>query len=315
MNAFERAMKISAMLDRYRRAGFQLFPLRGKFPADKGWRTKNYALFDELIWLEQRRNVGFRLVANQLIIDADPRNYQLETDSLAMLCEAVGIDLRTAPATRTGSGGLHLFFLKPHDFRTRGHLPGFDGLDFLSVGKLIVAPDSIHPDTRQYYKPEGAPIEAIADAPDALLEMLRRPKREERTGRGGEITPDQLATLLNALDSTAYGSGEYDAWIALAAACHDATGGYGFEAWSTWCATDPDYEHEAAMERNELVWESFEAGREDGATYRTLYKAVRDAGRADLIAAIEAERAIDDFKPDALDLDAASPKKDFDFGE
>ena len=196
-----------------------------------------------------------------------------------------------------------------------GKLTGYDGLDILTEGKFIVAPGSTHPETFLDYEPDGD-IRAVRMAPDRLLELLERPGRGERTSEPGVIDPEELAVLLKALDPRNYGQGKYAEWIALGAACHDATNGHGLSEWLEWCADDPDYGYAAAMERAECTWGSFEAGRSGGATYRTLFRAVRLAGRADLVEPIEARlramSAIDDFKSDPLDLDAATTPEPLD---
>ena len=270
-----------------RSAGYDIFPLRGKRPVHKGWRERDYSGCDLASWLEQGHNIGIRLRADDLIIDCDPRNYQPGDDPLSRLAEAVSAPLRNAPATITGAGGLHLFFRKPPDLRIVGKLTGYDGLDILTEGKFTVAPGSIHPETFLDYKPDGD-IRAVRMAPDRLLELLERPGRGERTSEPGVIDPEELAVLLKALDPRNYGQGKYAEWIALGAACHDATNGYGLSEWLEWCADDPDYSNVPAMERAECTWGSFEAGRSGGATYRTLFRAVRLAGRADLVAPLDA---------------------------
>jgi hypothetical protein len=55
---------------------------------------------------------------------------------------------------------MHLFFRKPEAVQIIGKLKGYDGLDLLSAGKLIVAPGSIHPSTGKEYRAEGTPIAA-----------------------------------------------------------------------------------------------------------------------------------------------------------
>jgi hypothetical protein len=278
---------IMAVITRYRSAGYEMFPLHGKKPVHRGWRERDYSDFDAAHWLEQGENIGIRLRAHDLIIDCDPRNYQPGDDPLRRLAEAVSAPLRDAPATITGSGGRHLFFRKPPDLRIVGKLTGYDGLDILTEGKFIVAPGSIHPQTFLEYTADGD-IQAVRIAPDALLELLTRPERAERRAAPGVIDPEELAVLLKALDPRDYGQGKYAEWIALSAACHDATNGHGHVEWLEWCAQDPDYDNVPAIERAECTWESFEAGRKGGTTYRTLFRAVRLAGRADLVAPLEA---------------------------
>jgi hypothetical protein len=106
--------------------------------------------------------------------------------------------------------------------------------------------------------------------------------------------------MLAAFDPEEYGMGHYGKWIALAAACHDATGGAGLPAFLDWCAGDDLYANEESEVQVERHWASFKAGKPGGATFRTLLRAVADAGRPDLVARFESEAD----KAGAFDLDA-----------
>lgn len=303
-----------AMLLPFHEAGYRLFPLRKgkKIPLQSGWQTRDYTLGMIRHWLEQGGNVGIALGAEDLVVDVDPRNFEDGDDPLKRLRAAFDIDISMVPTNITGSGGCHLFFKKPEDLRIRGRLDGYEGIDFKTGGGLVVAPGSRHPETGRLYESHDLrpPITEVQMALAALLEALRRPDRQQisstatiGSGRGatrgdaahdiraggegvGILTLEQLAQLLAVLDPRDYGQGHYDAWLGLAAACHDATAGGGLEVWLEWCEGDEDYADEKTVRRNVATWNSFIAGRTGGATYRTLFKAVVDAGRADLVAAL-----------------------------
>jgi hypothetical protein len=125
----------------------------------------------------------------------------------------------------------------------------------------------------------------------ALLKLLGRPDPVDLVDgtRVGRIRNEKLAELLAVLDPLAYGAGNYDGWIRLAAACHDASAGGGMIEWIAWCEGDPAYANDEARERNIRHWQSFRAGQPGGATYRTLLQAVSAAGRPDLVAGIDDE--------------------------
>ena len=64
-------------------------------------------------------------------------------------------------------------------------------------------------------------------------------------------------------------------------ACHHATGGAGREEFVAWSTEDVKYlGHDELIRRR---WDSFEANKAGGYTKATLYKAVIDAGRGELI--------------------------------
>lgn len=277
-------------------AGYCAFPLkvRAKVPGHVGWRTRAYDRFDVAAWLRHGGNVGLRLRSTDLVIDDDPRNHRPGDDPLARLSAAVGVDLSAAPTVITGGGGRHHFWRMPADVQIVSRLPDYSGLDFKSVGGFVVAVGSLHPETGQAYRldPDSPPIGAVAEAPGALIDLLRKPVHGQRREAAGVLTDEQLMLLLDALDPTAYGEGKYEAWIRLAAAAHDATGGAGLEAFTAWCTRDPAYVD--AAETIERHWESFTAGKAGGVTYRTLFKAVSDAGRPDLVARLgEADEPIE----------------------
>jgi hypothetical protein len=296
-----------AMLGPFVDARYALIPLRigAKTPAHVGWQTRNYSRFDLERWLAVGGNVGIRLTATDLVIDVDPRNFADGDDPLTRLSEMVGTDLGDMPATITGSGGRHLFCKKPAEVLIVGRLAGYEGIDFKSIGGLVVAPGSIHPETGQLYRtdPDATPLFRVEHAPPALLKLIRKPDRPaDRFGaKPGVLEPEQLAVLLEVLDPADFGQGHYDRWLRLAAACHDATNGHGLEEFAEWCARDPEYGDVESYERVARHWESFTAGKPSGATYRTLLREVIDAGGADVVASLginDNDRwsgALDDF--------------------
>ena len=126
------------------------------------------------------------------------------------------------------------------------------------------------------------------------LELIAR-KKVERSAEPGVLDEGELATLLAALDPASYGQGRYNEWITLGAACHDATGGHGLAEWLAWCARDPAYDFVEAQEAATAAWDSFEAGRPGGASYKTLFRKVREAGHEALLRPLEVRIAVADF--------------------
>lgn len=303
-------------LEKLQRAGFELFPLRrwdatiekdgktvlaGKTPRDKGWQVNDYSEFDWKWWLQEGGNVGVRLTERDLVVDVDMHGKHDGLAAYEQLQEAVGkLGGPSFPMVRTGSDGYHIFLRMPEPMRTLINVPGFEGIDFKRAGGLVVAMGSIHPKTQKTYKPNAWWLRNQLDVPEvpqALLDLIKRPDRHERTGDGGEISNEELATLLACVSAKDYGSGHYADWIALSASCFDATDGDGFDEWAAWCRTDPEYRDigdEALLQK----WDSFEAGREGGATFRTLLKAVVDAGHRDVVARVGRSVAADDFPDD-----------------
>lgn len=304
----EQVAEVRQVLKAFARAGYELFPLkRGtKVPRDEGWQTKPYTLAGDIAsWVKQGGNIGVRLRDGDLVLDVDPRNFAPGNDPLRRLHQGVGVDLEDAPTVVTGrgDGGRHIYYRKPVGMRIVGKLEGYPGIDFRTTGMFVVAPGSVHPDTGGLYYMQEEPLPPISDvreAPDALLALIAREDNPIRIGGegAGVVTNEQLAALLTVLDPVDFGRGHYDKWIGLAAACHDATGGGGLIEFLAWCAGDPEYADEAAQERVVRHWQSFKAGKRGGATYRTLLRAVADAGHAGLVAAFD----LDDETFGSLDI-------------
>jgi hypothetical protein len=294
----------------FRNAGYVLMPLNAKCLPEKGWPENDYSNFDCIAHLKRGGAVGVRLGPDHLVIDIDPRNGG--DRSFERLCRDVGMDLvAAAPRVRTGGGGTHLYYRKPEG-RTRVTLKdSYPGIDFKRRVGYVVAPGSIHAKTGGPYvfdssspPPSEAPM-----VPAALLELLTEPERKRtQRGDGGELTSDELAMLLEVIDAREYGAGRHDEWLKLSAACHDATGGDGLIEWLTWCHTDPDYADvdDALLEYR---WNSFRAGKPEGVTYLTLFKAVSRAGRRDLLRKLGARLDFDAERPPSLDFDGYEPPR------
>ncbi len=267
-----------------RRVGYTLIPLRPNRLPLKGWRTLDYAEFEFNGWLRAGGQIGVRLGSADLVVDVDPRNGGDE--SLRRLTAEIGEGLDGVPTVRSGGGGTHFYLRKPASLATRVTLPDFPGIDFKRLGGYVVAAGASHPSGGRYQwlRPIG---EGVPAAPEPLLRLLHRPRVEIAPAAGSSplLTPDQLELLLVAVDARQYGVGRRDEWIRLSAACHDAVGGnpHGFEVWADWCVADPDF---ADLDDDELrrTWNSFRIGK--GVTFRTLFKAVSDAGRADLLRSV-----------------------------
>jgi hypothetical protein len=217
----------------------------------------------------------------------DPKNGGLE--SFAALQWDVDDDFERYPRTWTGrgNGGFHLYMVKPLAARLRWHHHGLPGIDFQTLGRYVVAPGSIHPETGLPYAWDAR--EGLGqDAPAQLLHLLAKPAPRQRTGRGGDVlNVEEVAECLAALKATDFGAGGkyHDEWLDIAMACHEASDGEAIDSWLAWCATDPQYGDEAS-EMNAYRWESFDSTNRgsDAITYKTLLQAVSRTGNRALVA-------------------------------
>ncbi len=140
----------------YRCVRLDLIPLRrrDKMPADRRWQERAY---DQGEVLERARrdglNLGVRLPADVVVVDVDPRNFPAGRDSLAELVAAFGLPLASAPHVLTGNRshpGHHYYFRKPGGAVLLDSVEGFEGVEFKSLGRQVVAPGSVHPSGGMY---------------------------------------------------------------------------------------------------------------------------------------------------------------------
>src|SRR4051812_40272655 len=127
----------------FRVGGYELVPLNaveardkngrliGKAPMGSKWRLLPPPSLEEAAaHMATGCNVGVRLRPEDLVIDADPRNYAPGDDPLARMEQDLGIDLEGYPTVTTGSGGKHIYMLKPPHELMRDTLDAYQGVEF-----------------------------------------------------------------------------------------------------------------------------------------------------------------------------------------
>ncbi|KAF0232044.1 MAG: hypothetical protein FD175_239 [Beijerinckiaceae bacterium] len=277
----------------------------GKAPLRSGWQ-RAAAMNDAEVsaHLAKGKNVGARLRDDQLVIDADPRNYWPGDDPLARLRRDVG--LPDGPTVETGGGGFHIHMRKPAGLKVRDTLDEYPGVEFKTLGRLVVVPPSIHPNGTPYrWDPLCGPDMAVPNATDALINLLQKPDMAS-VASGGSWSIEQLSIALEGFDAREFSTNE--SWLPIAMAAHYETGGEGIDAFLDWCATDPEYANRTDEAR--ARWDSFHVHPRNGA-YKggTILWALNKAGRGDLVERIKrfGENPADDFPPfDEADLPPAT---------
>lgn len=268
----------------------------GKAPLLGGWRRSAPMTGAEVAaHLASGRNIGARLRDDQLVIDADPRNYPAGDDPLARLRRDFA--LPDGPTVETGGGGRHIYMRKPEGLRLRDTLDDYPGIEFKTLGRQLVAPPSIHPNGSRYeWDPLFGADMTVPNAPEALLSALQRPPTTS-VSTGGGWTTETLSMCLEGLDAREFGTN--DLWLPIAMAAHYETDGGGIDAFLDWCATDPEYADRLAEARDR--WDSFQVDRSEAYTRLTIYKALHAVGRGDLVERAERLPPEDDFPQDDLD--------------
>ncbi|MDN3278710.1 bifunctional DNA primase/polymerase [Frankia sp. RB7] len=280
----------------------------GKAPLDAKWTTKKYdSASVRKRCIDEERNGGIRLQDTQLVVDIDPRNGG--DMGWIQLCADLGIDDSKYPKVITGSGGAHLYMSKPADLLVRDTLDSedYNGVEFKSKNRQVVAAGSKHPNGNFYkWDDSHPPISAgLPMAPRRLLKAIERPARSGVTD-GGQMTPDQIAAALANL--TADDFNDHSKWLQLMQACHHTSAGEARAEFVDWSTSDPTYAKDAYIIGKR--WDSLHAEKNDGVTFRTLNKFLRDAGASQF--GVVGSVTEDDF-PDDLDFD--TPDDDWLEGE
>lgn len=296
-------------VDAYRSTGHELIPLHapddldakgraiGKAPY-KGWRTEPHLTVEEArAHMADGKNVGVRLRPQDLVIDVDPRNFVEGDDPLARLAADLSIDFSAYPTVITGSGGRHIYMSKPDHELLRDTLQAYQGIEFKTLGRQVVAAGSCHPDTRRAYTwdddPLAVPLADVRLAPEALIEVARRSVRNPSV-EAGTYTPEQLGEMLEGLDPTQYR--DQQKWLELMMACHHATAGQARDEWIEWSTSDPVYSKDAWIIG--CRWDSLHADQSGRRiTEKTLFKALHEVGQGGLIPRADPTFPADDPEP------------------
>lgn len=301
-----------SQLEPFRGTGYELIRLNapgaldakgrqiGKAPG-KGWRFAEPLDVDEAgELLSAGVNVGVRLRATDLVVDVDPRSFVEGDDPVARLQKDLGIDLDRWPRVDTGAEGLHFYMTVPEGSLVRDSVEAYPGIEFKSHGRQMVAPGSSHPSTRKAYRwdPLAEPVATAAAAPDALLELIRRPEASAASG-AGEFDAERVELMLSGLDATDYR--DQAKWLEVMMACHHASAGDARQEFIDWSTSDPEYADDAALIGRR--WDSLhgdDAGKR--VTVKTLFKALIDAGNGHLVDEASRSDPTDDFPDDLEDL-------------
>lgn len=250
----------------------------GKAPY-KNWRIDPPLSADEAQQLmEEGHNIGVRLRPNDLVIDVDPRNFKDGDDPVKRLEADLKIRLDDWPTVFTGSDGRHHYMHMAEPILLSDTLEEYQGIELKAVGRQMVAPGSVHPETGSLYKvdPLADGFGSVPEAPASLLELARRPSGSSGA-EPGEYSPEWLEGVLELLDPTQYR--DQDKWLEMMMACHHATAGEGRHEFLAWSLSDPEYAGDEWIVGHR--WDSLHAdGDGKRVTVRTLFKHLEDAGVA-----------------------------------
>ena len=278
---------------------------RGKSPLFGDWPNTPKDLKGTIKLAEKGHNVGYRLGGNDFIIDVDPRNFKPGEDSLAKLCEFLGVDdlAEICPTVITGSGGYHYYMTKPEDFFTKEMHENFPGIEFKVKGRQVVAAGSKHPNGNFYVWDDFCPeFGEQPKVPGRLLKLLKR-EAPANQAQAGMLSPEQLEKLLEQIPVEDFSTN--DTWFPILCAAHHGTNGTGIEEFLEWSCADLEFEDDAEMIR--ARWDSL-GGKDLNYTVNTLFKTVLSYGGDTSI--VSAQSDFNDFESEEEDEDDEDYQKE-----
>ena len=184
--------------------GLAVFPLNNKVPVTpNGVKDATTDLVQVEAWFDHTRNIGIAVPPNVVIVDIDPRNGG--NDQFVEWCDAYGWP-EDVPEARTGGDGYHFWF----KYDGGKLVKTINGVDFLRVGKYVVAPPSV---TAKPYTWFTQIPKDLADLPvlPGWLRQIATP--EEREFDFDPVTTPSLSGE-DALDAAAH---KYCDWESLLA--------------------------------------------------------------------------------------------------
>jgi AAA domain/Bifunctional DNA primase/polymerase, N-terminal len=235
-----------------------------------------------------------------IIVDIDGKPGQQGKASLARHKAEGHIWPKTLQAI-SQSGFPHLYYRGPHRFTAGEKSKLYPNID---VPNYVVAPGcgKYRWNLEHVHRP-------IADAPDFVLDALRKPDLKIVRESSGEPIPIDIYKRMLAL--TPYNDGPeglddrhgYDGWLAFSMACHEAAcgeeGGDYEQAWGDWCLDDPDPGPNWDAEHLDKHWCSFQTNPACAASTRgSWFKLLDHFGHHDLVGEVEQAAGVADFAAD-----------------
>ena len=176
---------------KYAQEGFPVFPCKGKTPAcPHGFKD---ATSDEeklkKLWNDKPYNIGLATGGGFVVLDVDHHNGGADgLETLARLQQEHG-ELPETWTVRTGTGGLHYYFLCDDEKLTIAS--AFQpGLDYRGNGGYVIVPPSIHPETGKPYNWVEGKNPSKMTVMAQLPEWLHRLMLEGRKGNTSK-NPEQ----------------------------------------------------------------------------------------------------------------------------
>lgn len=193
-----REEKMKCFVRNYKSKNWIPFPLKpiSKLPLMSGWlKTTNESKFSGKK-LEGNIGVLGGKESGLFFIDVDK-----DRPAFSILEALIPrlLDLKV-PCVRTGSGGYHFYF--KFDAKVEHFTNGpadFDGLffgEFKTTGGYVVAPPSIHPDTKKEYEWMNETIPVAKEIPDWFLNRFTKGKPKKESFYGPDDISEELVEII-----------------------------------------------------------------------------------------------------------------------
>ena len=211
------------------------------------WSDEQIEVMEEMGYF----NTGFGvLVSGLLVVDVDARNGGVPSyEKLVSLIPAIK-DSGFIVETGSGGGSKHVYFSLPEPIAMVQTHKEFIGVDFKTSG-FVIGSGSIHASGNLYETLVGEPSE-ITPAPQALIELLRKPERHRAVIDGAAI--DVSDSDLRDMCAFINPSCDHETWIRVGMALHHATQGSGLSLWDDWSANGDSYPGYDQLDKR---WQSF----------------------------------------------------------
>lgn len=168
---------MTTLVKKYIDRGWSLVKLSGKTPTEKKWTSLPPTKKEEASHFADG-NFGIRTgkISKVVVMDIDRKSGGFRT--LRELKEE-GLYLAGVPKVRTGGGGVHYYFRLPDCVEIRNSAGKLGkGIDIRGEGGQVVAPPSVHPDTKKEYRWLTSPNGSMPDFPRFLIEKLKQEKSD-----------------------------------------------------------------------------------------------------------------------------------------
>lgn len=256
---------------------------RGKTPLHTDWINKKYKIGAHTKWINSGFNIGYKINANQLVIDIDPRHFTRKVDSLGVVADWLGffdfdelLESGHYPTVLTGGGGYHIYGRLPKgvDYRKLCEVvKGLPGVEFKRKGRQVVAAGSKHPETEKFYVWQDLlKVKTHIELPLFPISFIDNIKRQKpnvdysERGEDGQKTAagilsgQQLKELiLDKLDVDDFD--DNTKWYPILCGSHYITAGEGVEEFIEWSTSAFGYDDHETIIRNR--WESLSVEPDD----------------------------------------------------